>query len=232
MRRFPRFEGNCPHNVAKDAKYGVRTGRDGPVVALTYRTVDDERWHATTEEHPELVRMVNEVKVSEGFGPNGSFYINEYRQVIVPTAGADGYRLAGKYERSLCFEFEGTVLTGRPKDLEGNELRRGDRWLGPHPGIPYVLSAGGEDIKYTVEPRPNVEREYKLSQVIGRDAAGVVASGIRAVKGYPGGRFYVNEFRTIFAPVQTGGEWQYVYIGQVDLQSWFPEPNAAGIAEM
>lgn len=228
MPTFPRFEGNCPRNVSRDAKYSVRSGADGPVVALTYRAQDDERWYATTEKHPELVRMVNAVKLSRGLPPNGAFYINEYHQVIVPTVGSDDYYLAGKYSQPLRFEFEGRILSGEPVSLEGLPLTPGDTWTGPHPGIPYLLSAGGDDVRYTIQPRPNVEKDVKLSKIIGREAAQSVTSLIRSVKGYAGGRFYVNEFRTIFAPVQEAREWRYVYVGQLDPSTWFPEPHAAG----
>ena len=86
MPEFPIFTGNCPGNVAKDAKYSVRSGPGGPVVGLTYRAEDDERWHATTDEHTALVNMVNAIKIAYTGKPNGAFYINEYRQVIVPVA--------------------------------------------------------------------------------------------------------------------------------------------------
>jgi hypothetical protein len=226
MAMFSRFEGNCPRNVAKDAKYSVRTGKEGPVIALTYRALEDERWHVTTEKHPELVQMVNAVKLSLGLPPNGAFYINEYKQVIVPTAASDAYFLAGRYDQPLRFEFEGKTLSGEAIDLEGNPLSSGDTWTGPHPGIPYLLVAGGDDIRYTIQPRPNVEKDVKLSKVIGSQAAQAVAARIRSVKGYPGGRFYVNEFRTVFAPIEEGREWRYVYVGQIDLAAWFPEPHA------
>src|SRR5262245_29305794 len=181
MTIFPRFEGNCPRNVAKDAKYSVRTGREGPVVALTYRAQEDERWYATTEKHPELVRMVNAVKLSLGLPPNGAFYINEYKQVIVPTAASEAYFLAGRYNQPLRFEFEGKTLSGEPIDLEGNPLASGDTWTGPHPGIPYLLAAGGDDIRYAIQPRPNVEKDVKLSNVIGSEAARAAATNIRYV---------------------------------------------------
>lgn len=226
MATFPRFEGNCPRNVAKDAKYGVRTGKEGLVVALTYRALEDERWYATTEKHPELVRMVNAVKLSQGLPSNGAFYINEYKQVIVPTAGSNSYFLAGWYDQPLRFEFDEKILSGEPLDLAGMPLSPGDAWTGPHPGIPYVLSAGGEDVKYTIEPRPNVEKELKLSKAIGPDGARAVAARIRSVKGFAGGRFYVNEFRTLFAPIQEGREWRYLYVGQLDLSAWFPAPHS------
>lgn len=226
MAAFLRFGGNCPQSVSKDAKYSVRTGKDGPVVALTYSTADGEYWYATTEEHAELVRMVNDVKTSLGLPPNGSFYINEYKQVIVPSAASKDYLLAGEYADALRFEFEGTVLTGEPVDLDGNALTPGDVWMGPHPGIPYVLAAGGGDIHYFSQPRPNVKKKLKLSTSVGSETAKNLVERIRSVKGYAGGSFYVNEHHTIFAPVHTGGEWQYVYIGQLDLDSWFPKPHA------
>jgi hypothetical protein len=71
-----------------------------------------------------------------------------------------------------------------------------------------------------------VEKDVKLSKVIGPDAARAVATEIRSVKGFAGGRFYVNEFRTVFAPIQEEREWRYVYVGQLDLAAWFPEPHA------
>lgn len=227
MSAFPRFQGNCPRNVSKDAKYVIRSssssgGERSAVVALTYRSEDDERWYMATDKHPELVKMVNAVKTAKGAPPNGAFYINEYKQVIVPMVGSEDYFLAGSYAEPLRFEFEGKILSGEHIDLAGNPLSPGDPWVGPHPGIPYVLCAGGNDIKFTISPRPNVEKDVKLSKAIGPERARAVAAKIGAVKGFLGGRFYVNEFLTIFSPMLAGGETRYVYIGQVDLAEWFP----------
>jgi hypothetical protein len=228
---YPRFEGNCPRNVARDAKYTVRSARGdggtpGAVVALTYRSVEDERWYATTDEHTELVNMVNDVKRSQGNPPNGAFYINEYKQVIVPAVGTADYFLAGVYDKPLRFQFEEKVLSGEAVDLEGNPLSPGDRWVGPHPGIPYTLAASAKDVRFTMCPRPNVEKDVKLSKAIGAERAQAVAAKIAAVKGYGGGRFFVNEFLSIFAPMQESGEWIYTYVGKLDLGEWFPMPHA------
>ena len=222
MPEFPVFRGNCPANVSKDAKYSVRSGKTGPVVALTYNTGDDERWYMTTEKHPELVSMVNAVKTAHGGAPNGSFYINEYKQVIVPVIGSSDYYLAPSYDKPLRFEFEGKTLSGEPVDWDGNPLSPGAEWTGPHPGIPYVLAAGGNDVYYSYSPRPNVEKRVKLTKVMDSPTAVEVAARIRDHKGYSGGRFYVNEFRSIFAPVQEGYDWRYIYIGELDLGKWFP----------
>lgn len=227
MPEYPVFRGNCPANVAKDAKYTVRSGKTGPVVALTFNTGDDERWYMTTEGHPELVAMVNAVKTAHGGAPNGSFYINEYKQVIVPVVGSSDYYLAGMYVKALRFEFEGRTLSGEPLDWNGNPISPGAEWIGPHPGIPYVLAAGGSDIYYDFSPRPNVEKRVKLSKATNPPNANAVAAVIREHKGFSGGRFYVNEFRSIFAPIQEGYEWRYVYVGELDLEKWFPMPGSA-----
>lgn len=228
-----RFLGNCPGNVARDAKYAVRA--DGqhrtPVVALTYRATDEERWHVTTEEHPELVAMVNQVKVAAGDAQNGPFYINEYQQVIVPAGRDARYFLAGEYTRPLRFSFEGNTLSGEAVDFAGKRLSPGDRWVGPHAGIPYVLKAGGKDVAFDVEVRQNVTRTVRLSKVIGENRATEVAHRIRAVKGFDGGRFYVNEWREMFAPVVREGTLEYLYLGPIDLgeggaSTWFEKPGA------
>ena len=222
MSQFPVFQGNCPGNVAKDAKYSVKSGENGPVVKIIYQTIEGEKWHASTEDHPELVNMVNDVKTSLGQQPNGSFYINEYKQVIVPVVGNENYYLAGTYNMSLSFEFEGKIISGEPVDLDGNSINPGDDWYGPHVGIPYVLCAGGNDIKYTTRPRPNVEKTIKLSGVIDKESAKTVAERIFSFRGYQGGRFYVNELCSIFTPIQVDAELKYIYIGKLDLNNWFP----------
>jgi hypothetical protein len=173
--------------------------------------------------------MVNDVKQALGLRPNGTFYINEYHQVIVPTTASEDYYLAGTYAQPLRFDFDGKVLSGDPVALNDTPLSPGDTWEGPHPGIPYILEAGGQDIKYTTTitvQGGQIERTVKLSRVIGRDRAVRVATQIRAVKGFAGGRFYVNEFRSIFAPLPEAEQLRYVFIGGLDVNDWFPMPHA------
>jgi len=227
MNDFPVFKGNCPKNVSKDAKFAVRSSGGGPVIALRYLTADGEEWLATTENHPELVRMVNAVKISKGDAPNGPFYVNEYSQVIVPVA--DGtYYFAGDYGTRLRFEFEGTTLSGEGVDLTGRQLSPGDTWDGPHPGIPYILKAGGGDVYYQAQLRPNVTKKVELSSEVGPSAAQGFADRIHAVKGWQGGRFYVNEWRELFAPVNRSDALTYVYIGHLsEDEPWYPRPSVA-----
>jgi hypothetical protein len=221
-----RFEGNCPRNVSKDAKYAVRTRGSHLVIGLVYDTEDGERWHATTEEHSDLVGMVSEVKLKMSGSPAGPFYINEYRQVIVPASGTEDYFLAGKYDRPLRFEFEGHVLSGEPVDRDGRELAVGGTWHGPRPGIPYIIKAGGSDVYYKLHPRPNVETKVLLSTSVGSEAAVAFVRRLVVHKGWGGGRFYVNEWRTLFAPREREKRWLYIYLGRLEsMDLWFPEPH-------
>ena len=57
-----RFNGNCPSNVNKDAKYTVKLEQGEYVVGIFYRSSDGELWYPTSGNHPELVEMVNKVK--------------------------------------------------------------------------------------------------------------------------------------------------------------------------
>ena len=67
-------------------------------------------------------------------------------------------------------------------------------------------------------------KRVKLSKEVGEDKAKSTAAWIRNVKGFAGGRFYVNEFRSVFAPISDRGEWVFRYVGQLDMEKWFPSP--------
>jgi hypothetical protein len=218
------FPGNCPKNVSKDAKYGIGAKKGKPAVGLTYVADEGERWHMTTEAHPDLVEMVTAVKTTYGSHPYGPFYINEYKEVIVPVGDSATYYYAGHYPAALEFEFEKKVISGEPRDFDGRQLQPGDTWVGPHAGIPYVLAATGGDIYYRTYPRPNVEKRVKLSESRGKAAAQQIARLLYALKGVGGGRIYVNEFGCVFSPINEEAGLRYVYFGQVDLDSWFPDP--------
>ncbi len=226
MSEFFLFPGNCPRNVSKDAKYGVKSSRKGSLVGLTYCTDDDERWHMTTEAHPELAELVSAVKTTHGKSPYGPFYVNEYKQVIVPVGESSEYYFAGTYETPLRFEFDKMTISGEARDFDGRPLQPGDTWVGPHAGIPYVLTAAGDDIYYRTWPRPDVEKRVKLSSKRGKSAAQQIARLISAFKGSGGGRFYVNEFGSVFSPINESEGLRYVHFGQIDLDSWFPDPVA------
>lgn len=227
---FPKYTGNCPRLAPKDAKYSIRWEAGEPVVSLIFRLGRSERVYLATKKHPQLVRMVNAIKEEYSDRGGGVFYINEWRQVIVPVSGEIDYYYADEYHGDLEFDFDGGVLSGRPVDLEGKPLKPGDEWQGPHPGIPYKLRAGGKDISYERRLTANRTREVCLSEFVGTEAAARMASKIRAQRDERGGRFYVNEWRAMFTPVMGEGMLRYVYIGQLeDSDPWFPKPEIEAV---
>ncbi len=223
------FRGNCPSNVSKDAKYSVIGSRDSPEIRLVFRTTDGETW-TMTEKYPELAAMVNVVKERHQERANGSFYINEYSQVIVPVRRerTSIYYFAGDYpcEKQIEFLFEGKIISGNAVDLEGNALQSGDLWVGPHPGIPYVLDASMRDIYYTSEIRPNVTVRRRLSDFVSPDNLEAVTAMVRRAK-RDSGRFYVNEWGNAFAPVSSAHQVEYIFCGKIDVSgnSWFPRDD-------
>ena len=79
-------------------------------------------------------------------------------------------------------------------------------------------------------PRADVEKRVKLSAERGKRAATQIARLLSAFKGTGGGRFYVNEFCSVFSPINGADGLQYIYIGQIDLESWFPDPMVSMVA--
>ena len=225
---YPKFPGNCPRLAPKDAKYSIRWDQGEQVVSLIYRVGKTERVYLATKDHRKLVKMVNAVKDEIADASGGVFYINEWRQIIVPVTGEIDYYYAGEYEGNLEFDFDGQILSGRPRGLDGKPLSPGDEWQGPHPGILYKLRAGGRDVSYEVRIGLNRTKEIRLSDVRDRQAAAQIARKVREQRDERGGRFYVNEWRAMFTPVSEDGVLRYVYIGQLEESDpWFPKPQVA-----
>lgn len=236
------YRGVWPQNVSKLAKYAVRF-RDGQwKITVLYEVEAGLNYLAVEGGGADLIDRINAVKTALGEQPGGPFYVNEYRHVIVPIAADPGsgtgshYYYAGRLDNDLTFEFEGNALTTKPVGAHGAPLGVGERWIGPRPGIPYVLAAGAGDVYYESpaltddEPpmvRPLMTRKVQLSRVLGEKAA--VARAVRSVagvRGHAGGRFYVNEHGAMFSPVGAGdgNGLDYIYCGQIDHTIWFPEP--------
>lgn len=211
------YEGHTPSNVAKDAKYTVAAAGE---VRLTYRIDSRTRELLTTSGHPTLVKMVNAVKQELNGVPGGVFYINEFRDVLVPGKSPGTCYWAGYYEGTLEFELDGSVISSRAPAT----LRAGDPWPGPHPGVRYVLCAGGKDVRYELK-QGNRITEVRLSDEVGEVAAKQTSARISAVKGASGGRFYINEECELFGPVAANDYENFVYIGHLEDSAWFGSPE-------
>ena len=223
--KFITFIGNRPGNVAKEAKYSIRYEKGEYVVGVQYQLTDEETWYPTSNEHPELVEKVNEIKLHFNGAPGGPFYINEYKQVLVPVGFEADYYYAGEYHEPLIFQFEGHTISGEAVDANGMPLKPGDKWRGPRPGIRYTLAGNGQDIYYRYSPRCGVVKTVKLSRHIGIQAARQVAGEIRKIKGHQGGRFYVNEFCSAFTPKQGDYGLDCIFVQTIELANWFPKPE-------
>jgi hypothetical protein len=211
------YRGHAPSNVSKDAKYTVTA--DGEV-RLTYRVDTRTKELLTTGKHPKLVKMVNAIKNELNGTPGGVFYINEFGDVLVPGQARGTCHWAGHFDGKLEFDFGGAVISSQaPEDLDP-----GDRWPGPHPGVPYVLCAGGRDLRYKRRDGTRVT-EVHLSGEVGENAAIETSSRIAEVKGTSGGRFYINERCELFGPVASNDYEHFVYIGHLEDSAWFDPPD-------
>lgn len=223
MPELTTYEGNCPKLVSRDGKYTVKFYNGEYVIGIVYESDDGELWYPVNEKHSNLVEMVNKVKNNVAGSPGGAFYINEHKQVIVPTTVDSKYYLAGEYNIPLQFVFENHLISGDAIDLDGTPLSPGDVWKGPHVGIPYVLTAGAKNIRYEYEPRPQVKRRVQLSNFQSPETVRNICKMISEYKGGAGGRFYINEFLHIFAPINDV-ELDYLYIGKLEsIDDWFPK---------
>lgn len=221
----PKFEGNIASNVTKQGKYRVKHHGKGFTVSVIVETDDGVISYPSSSEHPELIRIVNYVKSFYGNAEAGSFYINEFGQVIVPAGEQLEYYYAGVYTRPIILSLDGEEFNGLPHDHEGNPLVPGDAWEGkPRPGIKYTLKAGGADIEYRREISPGREQRVRLSRKIGPADARRIARKIALLKGNTGGAFYLNEYRVLFGPKRNEDGYNYIFFGVLSEQDpWFPK---------
>jgi hypothetical protein len=204
-----------------------------------FSTASGERFLAVEGGDQGLAERINELKIALVGQGGGAFYVNEYKHVIVPVTrdGTSHYFYCGTLQGEFRFEYEGRLITSRPVGQSGVPLKPGERWIGPRPGIPYILAAGGGDIYFktpsltdTDPPsvKQGVERKVQLSKVLNNKAAILrIVAPIVALKGHEGGRFYVNEHGAIFTPLDKGdgNGLDYYYCGNIDRSAWFPEPK-------
>ena len=211
------YRGNTSKGIGRETHYTVKL--DG-TVQLLYSVGSNERALLTTDEHPELVALVNEAKRRGGSSQGGGrFLINEYRLVLVPTQSGE-VLYAGVYTRDLEFMFEKTLIS----PVAPPSIRPGSVWPGPHVGIRYTLTAGAVDVRYEEVTARGTMRRVCLSEFHSSGDLVDLFSMFRAVKPN-GGAVYVNEARELFAPVDDGQGYKRRYIGHLGGRPWFPDPS-------
>ncbi|WP_104524523.1 hypothetical protein [Blastococcus atacamensis] len=190
----------------RNGRYRVTPAGDIELVAFR----DGVEVRATgTERHPELGAMVHRCSRQDR---STWFSINEWRHVLLKKDGRTLY--AGRYDTPLRFQLDGeTIFTEAPRGL-----RPGQPWAGPRTGMKYTLTATGKDVYGKQRTPDGAERKIFLSSyLIGCDLH-VSEWGRHKSRG---GAVYINESRELFGP---GDDDDYVYLGYVPLDTWFPRP--------
>ena len=233
------YTGNWPGNVSKTAKYTVKRDDSDWRVMVAYEVGIETIYPAVETANSDIPEKVNEIKQRLGDSKAGTFYINEFKHLIVPIENGKDilYYFVDVIEKpDFGFEYDGRIITSEPVDRLGVSLAPGDSWIGPRPGIPYVLTAGGTDVYFerfviTAEDpgmldKPKRRKKFRLSnEHTDREAMRNNISKIVKIKGDRGGRFYVNEHLAIFTPKGTDDGLRFVYCGQLDLDGWYSEPS-------
>ena len=211
------YLGNTARKTGKDARYTVKLDNS---IQLDYTDTGGNNSLLTTDDHPELVALVNEAKRKGGSSQGGGgFLINEYRHVLVPTQSGKVLH-AGAYTKDLEFKYRGKLVS----PVAPSGTRPGAIWPGPHVGVRYTLAAGASDIRYEAEKRNGDQERVSLSDYYSVDELDDLLGMFRAVKP-KGGAVYINEARELFAPVDDGEGYKRRYIGHLGDRPWFPEPD-------
>jgi len=233
------WEGYRVSLPGQDRKYHVKRHRGRWTVKVWYRPVGRYAyaWRSTATDCSELVAAVNRVARRFHRKPGGSFYFNEFNQVLKPIYG-DGrveLRYVGDFPGCLLrFQLLDGVWNNRPPHTPDRELAVGDNWVGPRCGIPYWIETGRELRIY----RPSVlQSEDDFVEVRHREYLdpynrdyGDLAQAVWKAKGRSGGRFYVTESGSLWAPYWEGPgrtDWNYRYVGRlweyVEGNEWYPK---------
>jgi hypothetical protein len=181
----------------------------------------------TASEITRLLSAVNRAKVRQTGCSGGCFSINEWGQVLVPSAEVSGTRcfLVGTVSGSLLFENPLDMKTSLDlSNVDG--LRPGDPWNRPSVGLPYHLKAHVDSIYFWRETEGGGRTELPLQQ----DAA--LIHMLRQIRGsHSPVRLLVNPWGVVLTKMPAPGmsyesPWQSVYVGKLDYSRWFAKEES------
>jgi hypothetical protein len=164
-----------------------------------------------------LTEAVNKAKKIMSSIPGGSFIINEFGQVIVPSSCGDGTRM-------LVGEIDGAIVLENPWDggyidlSDDSRLQVGDMWKKPYIGVRYNLSKRSQIYYYD-------DKKEKVFYPIEQDKE--LIRKLRKVRRYGSVRFIVNHHGIVLTKIPEGeyleGEdrWQPIYVGRINYNLWF-----------
>jgi hypothetical protein len=164
----------------------------------------------------DIARAVNRGKRLLGVPAGGSFVINEFGQVLVPSSAGDGQvALVGEWQGVLRFT---DMLHGGTFDLVADKLlASGDRWERPYLGIPYHLSFRSEIYFWKQDSRGTSK---ELPSVQDSD----LIDALRALRPSGAVRFVVCCGGLVLTKAPVASQWrrwEARYVGRIDYSRWF-----------
>ncbi|WP_339945895.1 hypothetical protein [Thermodesulfovibrio sp.] len=161
-----------------------------------------------------LTDGVNEGKrfLTPGHNGGGSFLINEYKQVIVPSSEGDSRRvIVGQITGDIKFYLENNIL-----DLKTlKKMEPGILWERPYIGIPYNLSASNR-IYFKRDSEDGTEIEYLKNEYA------ELIKNLRKIRPYGAVRFIVNPYGLVLTKINIDNTWKSVFVQKLDYDKWFP----------
>ena len=175
----------------------------------------------------QLAAAVVEGKRHMGDAGGGSFVINEFGQVIVPSSKGDGNRvIVGEVSGGLLLE---NPLADTPPERwirlwNTDGLMPGDPWELPYVGAQYNLNGRSKIYCYRTTDDGG-SSEFPVSQ----DEQLIQA--FRKIRRTGAVRFVVNPYGVVLTKRPAGSSWseneiwEPVYVGRINYKKWFNKEN-------
>jgi hypothetical protein len=162
----------------------------------------------------DLANIVNNAKrlLSNSEG-GGSFIINEFGQIIVPSSYGNG-------ERMYVGEINGTLQFFNPNttqlfDFGDNGLKSGDEWKKPYLGVEFKLSYNNKISQKIIneDGEQNIFPEQQDMDLIAK---------LRKIRPSGGCRFIVNHQKIVLTKKEYSKyDWRPIYVGHINYNKWF-----------
>lgn len=209
--RYAKIEGN--ENVFH-VKWNFRRGNWWVCLVMKFNNEEYICWATEDKGIKYLTDSVNEGKkflnpVHKG---GGSFIINDYKQVIVPSSDGDSRRvIVGKITGDIKFHRENIIF-----DLKSTkEMRLGTIWDKPYIGIPFNLSLKNK-IYFQRESEDGVKIDYLSNNYE------ELIINLRKIRPYGPVRFIVNPYGVVLTKINMSNIWKSVFVQKLDYEKWFP----------
>lgn len=163
---------------------------------------------------PAMTGAIAKAKLAMGGKGGGSFQINEFGQILVPSQDGTRRMLAGEISGKMKF----SDPWGGTFDLsDAGGCVNGDSWKLPYVGMKFNLSKRSEIYLWQGEPLYPYKQDRKL------------IGDIRKIRRYGAVRFIVGPWGNVLTKRPPDGEWtddddsewDPVYVGKISYDNWF-----------